>query len=285
MTRACQHRRLRKPAHSYCLLLVLSALTATTAHAEPARGARRPLRYDLRIDVPVTVTVVGAGLTAALLKDSINPMHCNLCSPNGLDRSVRDALYWRGHRAAAGTTSDIIGLASLPALALGTTIFLGASPRADNPWWVDALIFSEAVTLGAGLNHGAKLLVARRRPFVNARTPAERVARSDADDDLSFYSGHASLAFSVVVAAGTLATLHRSPYARWVWSAGLPLAALTGYLRIAADKHYLTDVLTGAALGSAIGGLVPWLHRARPDLPTLSLGPTPASLALTWRLY
>ena len=39
--------------------------------------------------------------------------------------------------------------------------------------------------------------------------------------------------------------------------------ATTGaYLRIAADRHYATDVLTGSAVGSAIGFSVPYLaHR------------------------
>ncbi len=48
-----------------------------------------------------------------------------------------------------------------------------------------------------------------------------------------------------------------------VWATSLPMAAATGYLRIAADKHYLTDVLTGALIGSAVGFLVPFaFHRA-----------------------
>ncbi len=47
-----------------------------------------------------------------------------------------------------------------------------------------------------------------------------------------------------------------------VWASSLPWAAVTGYLRIAADKHYLTDVLTGALIGSAVGFLVPFVfHR------------------------
>jgi len=231
----------------------------------------------------VTVAAGSAWITAVLLKSKINPTSCDLCEPNGIDLSVRNALHWRDQRATAGTLSDVIGLAALPALALGTTILSSTGGKTDNPWWVDALIFTEVVALSSDVNHGTKLVVARRRPFINARTPEALATLHDDDDNVSFYSGHTSLAFSTVVAAGTLATLHRSHYARFIWGAGLPLAAFTGYLRIAADKHYLSDVLTGAALGSAVGWLVPWLHRARPDLPTLSLGPSPASLALTWR--
>ena len=35
------------------------------------------------------------------------------------------------------------------------------------------------------------------------------------------------------------------------------VAAATAYLRIAADRHYASDVTAGAIVGSAIGGAVP----------------------------
>ena len=39
----------------------------------------------------------------------------------------------------------------------------------------------------------------------------------------------------------------------WVWASGLTLATSTGVLRIAADEHYLTDVVAGAAAGARRG--------------------------------
>jgi membrane-associated phospholipid phosphatase len=58
------------------------------------------------------------------------------------------------------------------------------------------------------------------------------------------------------------------------------MAALTGYLRIAADKHYFTDVLVGAIVGSAIGVAVPYFaHRPStdaPDGPPAARGGVPA---------
>jgi membrane-associated phospholipid phosphatase len=44
-----------------------------------------------------------------------------------------------------------------------------------------------------------------------------------------------------------------------VWATGFSLAAFVGYLRIAADKHYMSDVLVGAATGTAAGVLIPLL--------------------------
>ena len=38
-----------------------------------------------------------------------------------------------------------------------------------------------------------------------------------------------------------------------VWISALGLASATGYFRIAADKHYFSDVFVGAIVGSLIG--------------------------------
>ena len=49
----------------------------------------------------------------------------------------------------------------------------------------------------------------------------------------------------------------------------VPLALATGYLRIAADRHWATDVATGWAVGAAFGVGVPWLlHRTAAPTPT-----------------
>ncbi len=66
--------------------------------------------------------------------------------------------------------------------------------------------------------------------------------RPDAQDDRSFPSGHTSVVFSA-------ASFVDMRYGRW-W--GLPayaLAALTGYSRVQADKHFADDVVAGASIG------------------------------------
>jgi undecaprenyl-diphosphatase len=41
------------------------------------------------------------------------------------------------------------------------------------------------------------------------------------------------------------------------------MAVLTASFRVAAGMHFVTDVVAGAALGSAIGFFVPYLHRQK----------------------
>src|SRR6059058_3168029 len=74
-----------------------------------------------------------------------------------------------------------------------------------------------------------------------------------AGDNLSFFSGHATLAFALATSAGTVASMRHHRLAPVMWAVGLLLATTGGYLRIAADRHYATDVLTGALVGSAVG--------------------------------
>jgi membrane-associated phospholipid phosphatase len=97
----------------------------------------------------------------------------------------------------------------------------------------------------------------------------------NADEDLSFYSGHTSESVSLAVAAGTVASIRHYRLAPLVWATSLPLALATGYLRIGADRHYFTDVLTGALVGAAIGFLVPYVfHRGNDATGATVASPT-----------
>ena len=95
--------------------------------------------------------------------------------------------------------------------------------------------------LGAGLvTYGAKRLFRRKRPL---------------DETLgnpAFPSGHASIVFSVATILG-----YRYPKLR------IPLyigAGLVGFTRIYLGRHYTSDVVAGAAIGTAAGMLV-WRYR------------------------
>ena len=65
--------------------------------------------------------------------------------------------------------------------------------------------------------------------------------------DHSFPSGHTALAFAT---ASSLGKIH--PKQKWLYYAG---AALVGWSRVETGAHTWTDVLGGAALGTAAGNL------------------------------
>lgn len=130
-----------------------------------------------------------------------------------------------------------------------------------------------------------KFTVGRERPFVHV-LPADEKSRTahPSDNNLSFFSGHTTLAFAVATSSGTIASMRGYRLAPAVWAAGMSLAALSGYLRIAGDRHYLTDVLAAAAVGSAFGVGVPLLFHAprSENAATLRFQPLGSSVGLAW---
>jgi membrane-associated phospholipid phosphatase len=242
--------------------LTIAALTASSP------GRSQALRYDPAVDWAVTLGGAGALVTTDGLQSELVPTRCRWCDRddaghdglNGLDRAVR-RLRWSRPRLA-DTASDVAAFVVVPSVALGSLALAVAHDGRTRELGPDALVTGEAGVLAADLNQLAKVLVLRERPDVHALTtsdPSSPVTSVDAN--LSFYSGHTSEAVSLAVAAGTVASLTAERWAPLVWGTSLPLAFLTGYLRIAADRHYFTDVLTGAVVGAAVGFIVPYLHR------------------------
>jgi membrane-associated phospholipid phosphatase len=233
------------------------------------------IRADPWLDVPLTLGGATLWVATEVTKGTFAPSDCRWCQPNGFDTAVRDALKW-GDPDAADMLSNIGAFAVAPILTVGggAAVAVDSDGAANVP--TDALVVSESAALAMVANQLVKFAVGRERPYVHASG-----ASPGPDGDLSFYSGHTTFTFSLAVASGTVASLRGYRLAPVVWAAGLTTAAATGWLRIAADKHYATDVLTGAALGSAFGVVVPLLHRA-PDAVAITPLPGGASVAFAW---
>ena len=111
--------------------------------------------------------------------------------------------------------------------------------------WRGDLQAGESLLAAGGTTFALKELIHERRP--------------DGSDDKSFPSGHTSVSFAAA------ATLEK----RYGWQAGLPalaLASFVGLARVQADKHYVHDVLAGAAIGSVSGLLLTSRHDGRARL-------------------
>jgi membrane-associated phospholipid phosphatase len=199
-----------------------------------------------------------------------------------VDLSVKHALRWDNHTKAADVSSYVTGfaLAPLAAYGLDAAVVLGSGGSAKE-WAVDALVITESIVVAADINQLVKFSVGRERPFVHDLSPAEKLTKPSqpSDNNLSFFSGHTTLGFSAAVSAGMVATLRGYKAAPYIWATGMTLAVATGYLRIAADKHYFTDVMTGALWGTVAGVVVPLLHRpctaSGPCVKNVSSGPMP----------
>jgi membrane-associated phospholipid phosphatase len=262
---------MRVPVRPFAVATALAVI----ASAGSVRGQGVPV-HQLRHDAALDATIAASGAVfwfgTELLKPSLAPATCRWCDrdPNGtdtlnsVDASVRSSLRWSNSSSAAGI-SDVIGMALVPVAAVGLDAL--ASHHDRGSWQragVDAIIIAEAAFVATAINQTVKLAVGRERPFVHARPPDQNLAVVHSpDDNLSFFSQHTTWTFALATSSGTVASMRGYRLAPLVWSVGMPLAAMTGYLRIAADRHYLTDVAVGALFGAAVGVALPMLAHGR----------------------
>lgn len=242
---------------------VLASLLVILAVPVARADGPAPLRFDPKVDVAAAGGTWAAYALTELFKDDLAPGRCRVCDTNALDAKARDALVWPWPEKAR-TLSDVVAMGVVPA-GVGLHQLLAARGAGDaREGWVDLVVIAEAAGIAMDLNQAVKFAVGRQRPAIRYGDYADPARRGEADDNLSFYSGHATFAFSLAAAAGTVSSMRGYRSAPWVWGTGMTLATGVAYLRVAGDQHYLTDVLTGAALGTAVGVAVPYLlHRAK----------------------
>jgi membrane-associated phospholipid phosphatase len=234
-------------------LLVLSLLLATTTvHAEPwYRG-----RYGKNRIVHLSIGVGGSILFLATnpVEGMLTPDVCRWCDPTGVDRAARDALLWNDTELAKNL-SNLGAYGVAPSFTVGL-VLAGTLADPSNAAIIDDLgPIVETTTIVRWVTRFIKLGTARQRPYAHYTGPI------DEDDNLSFVSGHSSSAFAVVISGAMVARMRGYKSEPYLWIGGTLLAAATGYLRIAADRHYLTDVLSGAVLGTGAGLTVPLLMK------------------------
>jgi membrane-associated phospholipid phosphatase len=270
----------RRNASTQLSALLVGVLAAATS----ARGQTTDVRYDLRADVAVTALATVGWVSSELLKSHLAHENCVWCdrnadgsdSLNRIDSSVRSALKW-SDADAGDTAGNITAFVVMPLGVLGLGALAAAHDDRSGNFPVDMLLVAEATALAADLNQIVKFSAGRERPFVHALSAADKgKTEHPSDNNTSFYSAHTNLAFALAVSAGTVATMRGYRWAPWIWACGLAVATTTGYLRIAGDRHYFTDVLVGATVGSAAGFAVPYVFHRSPRKSNLTLSALPS---------
>jgi membrane-associated phospholipid phosphatase len=171
-------------------------------------------------------------------------------------------------RFAAGTyRNSHLVLSDLTLFAaFGTPLVLFIDERIRDDWGTVALMYIEMGVLSNFTPSFGKGTVKRFRPYVYNNS-VSLDERQDIDSFRSFFSGHATRAF----AAGVMTAIMYedyfpdSEYRTAVWIASLGLASSSAILRVTSGAHFPTDVIVGAAIGSGIGYLIPYIHRNRTD--------------------
>ncbi len=181
---------------------------------------------------------------------------CNRAVVPSFDRPVID---FNTSWARGASDVGLLGMVGLPyGVSAGHT---GTSPGPARSFGVDALVISQTLSATLVTTTLLKVLVARARPLTYSAA-FDKELRFAGDARLSMPSGHSALSFSA--ASVTAVMLYKrypgSAAARvGIVGAYLGAAAVAG-LRVAAAKHFFSDVLAGAVLGTLIGLAIPLSH-------------------------
>lgn len=137
-----------------------------------------------------------------------------------------------------GIGLSAIGTAGIVWLALGVILFLREEKK-DHLFFAPILL--SAVTSWLLVEKIIKPLVARPRPTLEMGAIILGLDLAD----YSFPSGHATIAWALAVVLS-----RKEPKWRWLF---YTLALLTSFSRIYLGKHFPSDAIVGALLGTAIG--------------------------------
>jgi membrane-associated phospholipid phosphatase len=206
-------------------------------------------RVEPAIDAPVIVAgVLAIAIPYLFAGNLIHPRcPCDPAEVNALDRHVIG-----NHNKFLDDVSDATAGIVLVAPLVLDAVDVGASRALLE----DATVFAETLAVNGALVTAAKYTVQRPLPRTYAGDPT---LLNQPGGYRSFYSGHVSVVVAALsVTAVTLEARHGQRI--WPWILVATLGAMVAAERVAAGRHFYTDVAVGAVAGAAVGTLVPVAH-------------------------
>lgn len=241
----------------------------------------------------------GAALAIGFGALAIPPTRDRWTRPTEFDWEARRALLPEtvSQRKTAADASDILLTLSVNTLLVDTLIVTWWGHDADTVAYQMALINVETLAFNTALWGLVAGFASRERPYgreICGDNDDERPGGCGSSNRFrSFYSGHASTSF----AAAAATCMHHAHLP--LYGGGFPDALACGFslavaggtatLRVVGDRHWLSDVMMGAAMGTFSGLAVPYfLHYRGGNLPEVSgdeisvnLVPMPTGAMLT----
>jgi membrane-associated phospholipid phosphatase len=224
----------------------------------------RPVEY-------VATAVVGAAAIGAYF---IATPQTNVHWSGGIlfDDAVRSALalHSQSGRTAARTASNVTAVGA-EAIAIGVDSVIVPVARGRLTMAEQLVLMDlEAYAFSSLLTTTAYDLTGRARPsYADCQKNPSYDILCNSAPTASFWSGHTAEAFTgagLSCAHHAYAHVYGDPLADALGCAGMiTIGAATGTLRLLGDRHYATDVLTGALVGFGFGyGMPTVLHYAWP---------------------
>lgn len=166
-----------------------------------------------------------------------------------------DRFFMNSYNETLDNTATVLEVASLLTPAILLT-------EDTNEYVTIGVMYLETAAMAFGTRTLLKHFVERPRPYIYY----DNYPQED-DWNRSFPSGHTLMSFAGASFASYVFCKY-NPDSKWripVTAASYAIATATAALRVASGNHFVTDVLAGAAIGTAIGIAVPALHTLLAD--------------------
>ncbi|OGR91816.1 MAG: hypothetical protein A2992_08975, partial [Elusimicrobia bacterium RIFCSPLOWO2_01_FULL_59_12] len=178
---------------------------------------------------------------------------CDSGEVNRIDRPVI-----RYHSPVAQTAGDITVALALAVPPVLDGMDLGFKNKA---FVEDLVVYAEVLAVNSAISNAFRYTTQRPRPDAYRLSPTP----SQPGGFASFYSGHTASVFAALSAASMTYNLRYGPHVwPWIVTAGVGLGESA--TRVFSGRHFYSDVAVGALAGTAIGTLIPYLHKRNKDL-------------------
>ena len=238
-----------------------------------------PFALSLATDIPIGTLGIGSYVTSKVLKHSLTfTDYDSSVIYNKDDVNAFDRWAMNPYSKTFDTFGDIALVTSVATpVALYTVEALFGNLELRDGITL-ATMYVETALLANGIKDILKVCARRIRPYMYFENP-DSASLENHDFQFSWPSGHTLNAFmGATFLTYTFCSYY--PNSHWkipVIAVSYALATGTGALRMLSGNHFFTDVLTGAALGSAFGFAVPFFHHLAAKnnaMPQARLGKT-----------
>ena len=246
--------------------------------AQASEVERPTYKLNLENDFPVTLAAGGMfGIGMFLYSRMDTP-------DNPKDKD--DLLPWDKSLAGrysekADLASDIGSVFAIAPLVVGGIAWHDGS-SSGREFATFSIMFVQAIGIGNGMNLAMRSLEIWPRPYMYAESGEGQKKAENAKTEAygSFFSGHATAAFTVATFTDQWfrTAYPNSPYKGIMRASAYSLATLESVLRVAAGKHYFTDVLVGALVGTGVSIGIIEMHRDRNENFSVWVGPGVAGI-------